>query len=135
MTTYRSLTLTISIERPWQEVYDFVIDPANMSQWAAGLGNGFDGEGLEWTARDPGGNPVRIRFVERNALGVFDHDVFVGDRVVHVPLRVMPNGTGAEVTFLLLQTPDLAKEEDFERDAAAVRKDLQTLKDVLERRN
>jgi len=103
-----------------------------MVQWAAGLGNGFDGSGLEWIAHDPGGNPIRITFTARNPYGVFDHDVHVGGRIVHVALRVMPNGDGAEVTFLLLQENGMT-EEEYQRDAAAVRKDLETLKTILEK--
>ena len=103
-----------------------------MVQWAAGLGNGFDGSGLEWIARDPNGNPIRITFVPPNPFGVFDHDVHVDGREVHVALRVMPNGDGAVVTFLLLQENGMT-EEEYQRDAAAVRKDLETLKAVLEK--
>ena len=58
--------------------------------------------------------------------------MFVGDEVVHVAMRAMPNGDGAEVTFLLLQAPDMS-EADFQRDAGAVTKDLETLKAILER--
>ncbi|RYE60101.1 MAG: SRPBCC family protein [Hyphomicrobiales bacterium] len=132
MATHRSETLAVTINRPWQDVYDFVAEPANMTQWAAGLGNGFDGSGLEWIARDPGGNPIRITFAPRNPYGVFDHDVHVDGRVVHVALRVMPNGDGAVVTFLLLQENGMT-EEEYHRDAAAVRKDLETLKALLEK--
>lgn len=132
MTTFRSETLSVTIKRNWRDVYAFAAEPANMVQWAAGLGAGFSGSGLEWTAKDPGGNPVRIRFTQSNEFGVLDHDVFVGDRIVHVALRVMPNGDGAEVTFLLLQENGMTDEE-FVRDAAAVRNDLQTLKHILER--
>lgn len=133
MATHRSETLAVTINRPWWEVYDFVAEPANMVQWAAGLGNGFDGFGLEWIARDPGGNPIRITFTARNPYGVADHDVHVSDNVtVHVALRVMPNGDGAEVTFLLLQENGMT-EEEYQRDAAAVRKDLETLKALLEK--
>ncbi|MET0436422.1 MAG: SRPBCC family protein [Devosia sp.] len=132
MATYRSSTLAVTINRPWQEVYDFAAEPANMVQWAAGLGNGFDGSGLEWIAHDPSGNPIRITFTARNPYGVFDHDVHVDGRIVHVALRVMPNGDGAEVSFLLLQENSMT-EEEYQRDAAAVRKDLETLKTILER--
>jgi|SRR5215217_633428 len=131
MTTLRSETLSVSIERNWRDVYAYAAEPANMVHWAAGLGGGFSGEGLEWTASDPGGNSVRIRFTQSNEFGVLDHDVFVGGRIVHVALRVMPNGDGAEVTFLLLQENGMTDAE-FDRDAAAVRKDLATLKQILE---
>ena len=74
-----------------------------------------------------------MRFSPHNTFGVLDHDVFVGDETVHVAMRVMPNGDGAEVTFLLLQAPGQSDAE-YSRDAAAVQKDLDTLKALLERK-
>ncbi|TIY10245.1 MAG: SRPBCC family protein, partial [Mesorhizobium sp.] len=47
-------------------------------------------------------------------------------------VRVVPNGTGAEVMFVLLRMPDMT-EEIFAADAAAVERDLNTLKAMLER--
>ncbi len=132
MPTLRSSTLSISIERAWPEVYAYAADPANMPQWAAGLGNGFERDGDDWLFRDPGGNPARVRFTPPNPYGVLDHDVFpAGQDPVHVAMRVMPNGDGAEVTFLLIETPGMSN-ADYQRDAAAVMKDLQTLKAILE---
>ena len=131
MTTFPNCTLSVSINRAWTEVYAYASDPANLTYWAAGLGTEFEHNGENWTFRTPGGDPVRMRFTIRNDYGVLDHDVILSDRTVHVPLRVVPNGDGAEVTFLLLQTPDLS-DTDLERDAAAVRKDLDTLKRLLE---
>ena len=132
MQTFNSQILSVTINRAWTEVYDFASDPRNLSHWAAGLGSGFEQSGEDWTLFDPSGKPVKMRFAQRNAYGILDHDVFVDDRVVHVAIRVMPNGDGAEVAFLLLQTPDLS-DADLRRDAAAVRKDLDTLKALLER--
>lgn len=131
MQTLKSRTLSVTIERSWTEVYDYASDPANLTHWAAGLGEGFERNGDRWTFRDPGGNPVTMTFTETNPYGVLDHDVYVGDQIVHVALRVAPNGDGAEVSFLLLQPPEMS-DADIERDAAAVRKDLQTLKGLLE---
>jgi hypothetical protein len=47
-------------------------------------------------------------------------------------MRVVPNGTGAEVTFLLFRTPDMT-DAAFAADAAAVARDLNALKTLLER--
>ncbi|MBD8064347.1 SRPBCC family protein [Devosia sp. PTR5] len=131
MKTYNSRMVTITILRPWQEVYAFAADPANMTRWAAGLGNSFVRDGEFWVASDPGGNPIHVRFTPANAFGILDHDVHVGGEVVHVALRVMPNGDGSEVAFLLLQERGM-DDQQFRRDAAAVRKDLETLKAILE---
>lgn len=135
MTTYHSRTLSVTINCPWQDVYAFAANPANMTQWAAGLGNDFapapDADG--WVAHDPGGHPIRISFTAPNALGVLDHDVHTPGGTVHIALRVMPNGDGATVSFLLLQERGMTDAE-FERDAAAVQRDLDMLKSLMERR-
>jgi hypothetical protein len=62
---------------------------------------------------------------------VLDHDVYTLTGVVHSAMRVMPNGDGAELTFLLLQLPGMTDGE-FTRDAATVHKDLEALKQILE---
>lgn len=134
MPTFKSLTLSITIDRPWQAVYDYAADPANLTHWAAGLGSDFSHDGDKWSFRGPGGDLVTMTFAGRNPYGVLDHDVFVSEaQIVHMPVRVMPNGDGADVTIRVLQTPDLSDAE-FERDAAAIRKDLATLKSLLEPR-
>ncbi|MBJ3783994.1 SRPBCC family protein [Devosia sediminis] len=132
MPTYHSRTLSVTIARPWKEVYAFAADPANMAEWAAGLGGDFepapDGDG--WIANQDG-TAIRITFTPPNDFGVLDHDVHTPGGVVHVALRVVPNGSGAEVTFLLLQERAMSDAE-LERDAAAVQKDLDTLKRLME---
>jgi hypothetical protein len=76
---------------------------------------------------------VRVRFAERNALGVMDHDVTLESGVtVHNPMRVVPNGEGCELVFTLIRRPGMSDEE-FARDKAAVENDLKTLKDLMER--
>lgn len=131
MPTYRSRTLSVSINRDWREVYDYAADPHNMHHWAAGLGRDFERSGDAWVLRDPGGNSITMRFTERNPYGVLDHDVTAGGRTTHNAMRIVPNGDGAEFSFVLMQTPNLSDAE-FERDAAAVQKDLDTLKRLLE---
>jgi hypothetical protein len=130
MPSFRSRTISVTIDRDWEDVYAFAANPANMTRWAAGLGKDFSPDGDYWVAKQEG-NPIRIFFTPQNPFGIIDHDVHVGDAVVHVASRVMPNGDGAEVTFLLLQERGMTDAE-FERDAAAVQKDLDTLKSILE---
>jgi hypothetical protein len=47
-------------------------------------------------------------------------------------MRIVPNGTGAEVMFTLLRTPGMS-DTVFAADAAAVERDLKALKKLLER--
>lgn len=133
MTIYQARTISVSIGRDWREVYDFASIPQNFPRWAAGLGRRFEETGDEWTAEDPDGRPIRIRFSEPNAYGVLDHTVLAEDgRETHSAMRVIPNGTGAEVMFTLLKMPGMTG-EIFAADAAAVERDLNAVKALLER--
>ena len=53
-------------------------------------------------------------------------------QVVYLPFRLVANDTGCEALFTLYRQPGMS-EDEFVRDAGLVRKDLDTLKDVLER--
>jgi hypothetical protein len=133
MSTYPARTITVSIDRDWREVYDFTSIPQNFPRWAAGLGTRFEKSGAEWIAEDPDGRPIRIRFPEPNPFGVLDHTVVSesGDETRNA-MRVVANGSGAEVMFTVLQPPSMT-DEAFAADAAAVQRDLDTLKALLQR--
>jgi hypothetical protein len=133
MTVTTSRTISVSIDRNWREVYDFASIPENYPRWAAGLGRRFERSGEEWTAEDPNGHLIRIRFSRPNEFGVLDHTVFAESRETHNALRVIPNGNGAEVMFTLLKA-DMSDEE-FAADAAAVQRDVNALKSLLERQS
>lgn len=131
MATLAVKLISVSIERDWRDIYGFAADPMNLSKWAEGLGSGVERAGEDWTAQTPQG-PIRIRFAPRNDFGVIDHVVTVGPGVeVSVPLRVVANGTGGEITLTLFRTPEMT-DESFEVDAEMVRRDLLTLKGLLE---
>lgn len=107
--------ISISIARPWREVYEYAASPENLPKWAAGLDEN-----------------AKITVAPPNEFGVIDHDVRLDDdTLVHVPLRVIANGEGAEVIFTLFQLPRMTA-RDIEHDAAAVASDLATLKSLLE---
>lgn len=128
----QSRYVAASIDRSAEDAYRFTSDPRNLPEWAAGLAGRIERVGDEWHADSPLGR-VKVRFAPANALGVLDHDVTLpsGD-TVHNPMRVMPNGSGSEVVFVLFRRPGVS-EQDFERDAQAVTRDLETLKGLLER--
>ncbi|MBZ3691583.1 MULTISPECIES: SRPBCC family protein [Phyllobacterium] len=131
MVTRDSRTLQVSIERDWHAVYDFASNPENVPKWASGLASGLQKLGDEWLADGPVGK-LRIRFAPLNAYGVLDHWVMTetGEEV-YVPLRVIPNNDGCEVSFTLFRMPDMS-EGKFAEDAAWVLRDLTALKAVLE---
>jgi hypothetical protein len=55
-----------------------------------------------------------------------------GKPVIHIPLRLIENGTGTQAVFTLYRQPDMC-DDDFIRDAAMVCQDLKSLKALLER--
>ena len=131
MTTYECRTISVSIDRDWRAVYAFTARAENLARWAAGLGSGLVKQGEEWRAEGPDG-PVRFRIAAPNELGIADHFVTTADGAeISVPIRVMANGTGAEVALTLFRQPGMT-DEIFARDAAWVTRDLATLKSILE---
>lgn len=132
MTAMTAKVVHLTIERPLKEVYAFASNPENMPLWAAGLASGLEPLNDSWIATGPMGKVV-VHFVEQNNFGVIDHVVTMPDGLkVYNALRVTPNGSGAEVSFTVLQLPGMT-DEDFENDAGLVHKDLVTLKDLLEK--
>lgn len=111
----------MTIERSALEVYNFISDPKNLPKWASGLASG------------PGGPAVKVRFVERNKYGVLDHYVSVGaGPEVYMPMRVFPNGDGAEVLLTVFRQSGMS-EAKFADDTQWVRRDLEALKELLEK--
>jgi polyketide cyclase/dehydrase/lipid transport protein len=123
--------ITVWIDRPATDVYEYAADPANIPEWAPGLGTSVENVDGEWFV-ETGDGRVGVEFAERNRFGVLDHAVTLpsGD-VISNPMRVVPAGEGSEITFSLRRLPDMS-DEDFERDAGLVRADLERLKELLE---
>ena len=121
----------VVIRRSPEEVYEFAAEPANMQRWAAGLAKSeVVREGSSLVTESPMGR-VTVRFVERNAYGVLDHEVLLpSGETVYNPLRVLPHPEGAEIVFTIRQ--DGLDDEAFSRDAAMVRDDLARLRGILE---
>ncbi len=121
------------IARPADEVYDYAADPANLPQWAPGLGSSVEKTDGQWFVETPQGR-VGFAFVQRNKYGVLDHYVTLpSGEVVYIPLRVIADGSGAEVVFTLRRRPGMS-DQDFKADADAMEADLSRLRQVLEAR-
>jgi hypothetical protein len=125
--------VSVSVDSPPEAVYGFAARIENLPKWATGLCQTIRNVNGEWIADGPVGK-VKVRFAKRNAFGVLDHDVVLesGD-TIHNPIRVVPNGAGSEVMFTLLRQPGVPAEK-FAEDAKAVKRDLRTLKALLEER-
>jgi hypothetical protein len=121
-------TYSISIDRNWQTLYEAIWRPEIFSKWASGLTESdLRRVGTGWIADGPEG-PVTISFTPHNDYGVMDHVVETEDgRHVHIPLRVIANGDGAEVMLTLFRQPGMT-DEDFARDAKWITRDLRALK-------
>ena len=125
--------VSVAIARAPADVYEFASDPTNLPRWAAGLARSeVRRDGDSWIVDAPFGT-ARVRFAERNALGVMDHDVELESGVtVHNPMRVVRNGEVSEFVFTLIRRPGMS-DAQFAQDRAAVENDLRTLKEILER--
>ena len=129
---FESRHVSIRIHRPAAEVYAFTREPESFTRWAAGLASGLTRDGDHWIAHGPGGD-VKVRFSPENAHGVLDHWVTLPDGTeLYMPLRVVANGEGAEVGMTLYRPPTMYDDAAFDRDAAAVARDLAKLKALLE---
>jgi hypothetical protein len=131
--TSESRHVSVHIDRPAAEVYEYVSDPANIPQWAPGLGSAVEKVDGRWFVESPMGR-VGLVFAPRNEYGVLDHDVTLpSGQVFYNPMRVTADGSGCEVVFTVRRQPDVTDEE-FARDADAVAADLTRLKHVVEGR-
>ena len=125
-------TLSISIASDCRALYETMWRPEMFPKWASGLTQSqLRQEGEHWTAQGAEGS-VRIRFSAHNTYGVMDHWVETeSGETIHVPLRIIKNGEGAEVLLTLFRQPGM-DDERFESDAAWVRRDLEKLKHIVE---
>lgn len=129
---YEARTISVSIDRPWLDLYEAIWRPECFPTWASGLSkSSLEKDGESWKAEGPEGE-IRIRFTERNSFGVMDHYVDVGrGPEIYVPLRIIPNSDGAEVLLTLFRQPEMA-EAKFLADAEWVQRDLLALRAIAE---
>ena len=113
--------LTVSIDRPAAEAYEFLAVPGNFPKWASYLVDTPEG-------------PAEVQFSDRNRYGVLDHRVTLPrGRSFYVPLRVSEYGNGCALTLTLFRRPE-ATDEEFRADAQWVMRDLRAAKRLLEAR-
>jgi len=127
----KSRHLSVVIAAAPDAAYAFASDPENLPRWASGLAESeVVREGDVLRVDSPMGQ-VTVRFVPSNELGVLDHDVTLpSGATVTNPMRVLAHPDGSEVVFTVRQL-DLSDDE-FDRDAATVGKDLERLRTLLE---
>jgi hypothetical protein len=132
----RSVTRTVTIDRPARDVHAFLSDAANWPRWA--VVNVLAAEPADergwWRIRTADG-PGEIRIRADAATGVLDHDFRDPDEpgwMATVPARVVTNGRGADFVMTILQPPEL-DDEAFDRWLSDTATEFTTLKEVLER--
>jgi hypothetical protein len=128
---FRSVHISVSIDRLTDQVYEFASNPGNLPKWAAGLGGSIKYLNGDWIAESPMGR-IKVKFADKNKFGVLDHDVTLPSGVkFYNPMRVFPNNDGSEIIFTLFRQPDVS-DKIFAEDAEAVTRDLEKLKALLE---
>ena len=66
---HEARTVSVSIARPWEEVYEAIWRPEDFPKWASGLSaSPLVREGDRWTAAGPD-RPVRVRSRSTTPLG------------------------------------------------------------------
>ena len=127
-----TVTISISVARPWQEVYAQLWHPKQFPKWASGLSKAdLNAEGDWWSGEGPEGH-IRVKFTDRNEFGILDHWVDVGhEMIAYIPLRALENGEGAEVVLTLFRIPGIS-DAKFAEDQDWVRRDLASLKTWIE---
>lgn len=131
MALLKSQTVSISIQRDVRRVYQFVFDLENLPKWAGAFAKSVRRSGDDYIVETDRG-PLKIRMASGNNYGVLDHHVSPAPGIeIYVPMRVITNGTGSEVLFTLFQYPDM-DDARFTEDLKMVRRDLESLKKILE---
>lgn len=129
---YESRPIGVIIEASAQAVYDYASDPTKLPEWARGLaGSTVQQSDGRWYSDSPMGR-VEIAFAPRNDFGVLDHLVTLpnGEATLN-PMRVIPNGDGAEVMFIVRKRDGMSFEQ-WDADCAAVADDLESLRLLFE---
>jgi hypothetical protein len=130
--TARSVTKTVTIERPVADVFAFLADAANWPAWAIVNVKAIEpsDEPDWWLMTTPRGS-ARLRIRGNAELGTLDHDYVEDQASWHVPARVVANGTGTEFMITFFQPPAFT-DAFFDDQVALVDTELTTLKRILE---
>jgi hypothetical protein len=132
---YNSIVISVAIDRPFDEVYDFLAEPMNFPTWASNLGDTFEQiNETDWATKTRNGRTI-LRFARRNGFGVLDHAVFAeGETPVTIPMRLVRNEGGTQLIYTLFQAPGM-DDAAFRSEAEWITSDFNALKAMLEARS
>jgi hypothetical protein len=129
----RSVTKSVTIDRPAAEVHAFLADAANWPRWAIINVLAVEpGDDPGWWKLSTPDGPAELRIHADARSGIVDHDFRdETEEVARVPARVVANGRGAD--FLMTVTrPAEMSDADFDGLLGSLETELATLKKVLE---
>ncbi|MFB7052707.1 SRPBCC family protein [Streptomyces vinaceus] len=131
-TTARSVTKTVTIDRPVAAVFAFLSDAANWPAWAVVNVRAIEPADEEgWWLMDTPNGAARLHIRGNAQLGILDHDYVDEQASWQVPARVVPNGEGCEFMMTFFQPPTFA-DTFFDEQIALVDIELAELKKILE---
>ena len=130
----KARTLTVEIARPPEDVYNFLVDPANLAGWTL-VQNGRPDPTAgpnSWAYDGPRGTVI-VHFTEPNPFFVLDYRMQVGPQIIHAAhVRIIPNGRGTVLTHTSVQQP-LVSDVMFASEEEWMMSDLLVLKTLMER--
>lgn len=131
----KARTLTIQIARPPEDVYNFLVDPANLAGWTlVQNGRPDPAAGPNSWAFDGPRDTVVVHFTPANDFLVLDYRMQVGPQVIHAAhVRVIRNGAGTVLTHTSVQQP-LVSDAMFASEEEWMMSDLLVLKTLMEQR-
>lgn len=120
-----------SIHAPPRRVYEYLCDLRNWPRFAPWIRSVRTTSGGGGTFETDDG-PMHLRFGAANAFGILDHHVTTASgSEIYNPLRVIANGDGSELVFVLFQAESVSDDE-FAADRKAVERDLARIRKLLE---
>ena len=129
----KARTLTIEIARPPDDVYNFLVHPANLAGWTlAQNGRPEPSAGPNSWAYDGPRGTVLVHFTPANPFFVLDYRIQSGPQVIHAAyVRVIRNGAGTVLTHTSVQQP-LVSDAMFASEEEWTLSDLLVLKTLME---
>jgi hypothetical protein len=128
----KSDTQSISIKAPTEDVYDFLSNPANLSEWATGFCMSIRQDNNRWLAKTPQGE-IEVRYSTNSSLGIIDFHMFPAPDVEGVAnSRVLPNDEGSEYIFTQFQAPDMPNDV-FHGQIESLKQELVLIKQLVEK--
>lgn len=129
----KARTLTVEIARPPDDVYKFLVEPANLASWTT-IKNGRPEPSVGphcWAYDGPRGI-VLVHFTAPNPFLVLDYRIQHGPQITHAGfVRVIRNGAGTVLTHTAVQQP-LVSDAMFASEEQWLEADLLVLKTLLE---